>query len=84
MEFIDETEKIVPRSLLGFNVTLKSSKVPATLCVALSVSFEFLEQTPCGNPSSQGGCEWSFFSYVPANCNNYHGSICQHNDFAAS
>lgn len=58
----------------------RSSKNSELFCVALSLAYEFKEQMPCSNPLSPG-CQWSFIRYAPANCNNFHGTICQHENY---
>lgn len=58
----------------------RSSKNSELFCVALSLAYEFIEQMPCSNPLSPG-CQWSFIKYAPANCNNFHGTICQHENY---
>lgn len=58
----------------------RSSKHGPLFCVALSLAYEFIHQMPCSNPK-RTGCQWSFIKYAPANCNNYHGTICQHADY---
>lgn len=86
-KFIDADGDEVDHKLIGaVNFTTNTANngqsqalADKELCVALSISFEFQEQMPCHNPKDPG-CSWSFFRYVPANCNNYHGSICQHWD----
>lgn len=84
-KFIDADGDEVDDKLIGavnFNSASQGQSqaiADKELCVAISISFEFQEQMPCNNPKDPG-CSWSFFRYVPANCNNYHGSICQHWD----
>ncbi len=93
-KFIDSEGDEVDNSLIGavnltegtnWNMDGSESELLADkeLCVAISISFEFEEQLPCKNPSTLD-CKWNFFRYVPANCNNYHGSICQHWDHLGS
>lgn len=62
------------------NFSGRSSKHSPLFCVALSLAYEFKEQMPCSNLSSPG-CQWSFIRYAPANCNNFHGTICQHENY---
>lgn len=87
-KFLYETGNIVPDELLGskFNYSKFQRNFvekETILCVVMSISFEFAEQMPCKHRQSPS-CEWSYFSYVPANCNNFHGSICQHKDYSDS
>ncbi|CAL8143451.1 unnamed protein product [Orchesella dallaii] len=58
----------------------RSNKFDKTFCVTLQHSYEFKNtQLPC--PDGQlSACNWNFIQYVPSNCNNYQGTICQHTD----
>lgn len=77
-KLIGETNSSIDLTNLNVDASLSQNLVDKLLCVAISISFEFEERMPC-DPSNPN-CKWSFFRYVPANCNNYHGSICQHWD----
>ncbi|CAL8116825.1 unnamed protein product [Orchesella dallaii] len=58
----------------------RSNKESKTLCVAMQHSYEFRgTQLPCDGIS---GCSWNFIQFVPANCNNFHGTICQESNTA--
>ncbi|CAL8130056.1 unnamed protein product [Orchesella dallaii] len=59
----------------------RSNKFNQTFCVAMQMSYEFtLDQVPCP-PGNAKTCSWNFIQYVPANCNNFQGTICQHADY---
>ncbi|CAL8092093.1 unnamed protein product [Orchesella dallaii] len=61
----------------------RSSKFDTTFCVTMQVSYEFRKsQLPCPSPDQIDACYWNFIQYVPANCNNVQGVICEHEDSA--
>lgn len=65
------------------SITTRSNKHDPEFCVALSLTYEFKNQMACEQPDSES-CSWSFIDYVPANCNNYLGLICQHPNFQSN
>ncbi|CAL8130485.1 unnamed protein product [Orchesella dallaii] len=60
-------------------VTGRSNKDSMTFCVAMQLSYEFRNNLPCNFTNLE--CMWSFIEHVPANCNNYIGTICTHSDY---
>lgn len=82
-EYMDSSGNSLPNTGAEINFAESPTQMGRSLknspifCVAISHAYEFLSQMPCSNPLNRT-CMWSFIKYTPANCNNYHGTICEH------
>lgn len=77
-EKIDNSfQQFEDRSPTGFRRLIRSNKMSQLFCVSLMMAYELKNQMPCSKPGTSV-CKWSFLEYIPANCNNYLGAICQH------
>ncbi|CAL8092030.1 unnamed protein product [Orchesella dallaii] len=79
-EFRDENGQVFQKGAsLKHDYSTRTSKSSNHFCVAYQWTYEFKNETRCGNEANpEAGCEWMYYILAPSNCNNFIGTVCQH------